>query len=236
MLVVPAILPASREIFEKELALLLEIPSVSRVQLDAVDGQYASPASWPFSAPEEFMQLLARGARLPNLDRIEYELDLMCANALQAVGYGLTVGATRFTLHVDDASRARQLLSEVKEQYGIRDGVPSKSVSFGIALSIGSDIGIAEQALEHIQYVQFMGIDHIGRQGEPFDERVFDSIREFHARYPEFPMQVDGGVSLASANRLSSLGISTLVVGSAILRADNPSDAFEAFSRVEGTA
>ena len=49
-LIIPSVLPYSKKKFEKDLKLFSRIPSVSRIQIDVVDGNFASPASWPFFA------------------------------------------------------------------------------------------------------------------------------------------------------------------------------------------
>ena len=79
-----------------------------------------------------------------------------------------------------------------------------------------------------------MSIARIGRQGQPFDKRVFEKIKTFHAKYPEIILQVDGGVSLENAQRLISLGVSNLVVGSALLKVNDPSSEFAKFEKLEG--
>ena len=78
-----------------------------------------------------------------------------------------------------------------------------------------------------------MGIARIGRQGEPFDERVYEQVRVFRERHPDLPVQVDGGVSLKNAKKLLALGVSTLVIGSGILRAEDPITAVTAFENLE---
>src|SRR3989344_2221029 len=98
-LIVPAVLPSSRKDFEEKLALFSRIPSVSRVQIDVVDGRFASPASWPFSAPKEFSDMVESGEMLPCPDRITYEIDLMCIDAERIAEAWLLLGATRLTLH-----------------------------------------------------------------------------------------------------------------------------------------
>jgi ribulose-phosphate 3-epimerase len=80
-----------------------------------------------------------------------------------------------------------------------------------------------------------MGIAKIGRQGQPLDERVFEKIRIFHERHPEVSMQVDGGVTLENAKKLLSLGLTNLVVGSAILRADDPAALITAFENMRSS-
>ena len=83
-LVIPAVLPYSKKEFEEELALFSQISSVNRVQIDVVDGKFALPPTWPYNvSPEaakgsqtELEMMMQDGAMLPNLDRIEYEIDL----------------------------------------------------------------------------------------------------------------------------------------------------------------
>ena len=64
-----------------------------------------------------------------------------------------------------------------------------------------------------------MGIRNVGRQGEPFDTGVLRAIELFRKRHPNTPVQVDGGVSLVTAPKLLELGVSRLVIGSALWRA-----------------
>ncbi|MHB8860377.1 MAG: beta/alpha barrel domain-containing protein [Minisyncoccota bacterium] len=226
-LVVPAVLPASKEDLDQKLALFASLPSVSRIQIDAVDGKFASPASWPYNAPAEMRALVERGDMLPELDRITYEIDLMCLDADVAASAWLALGASRLTFHAESAIDLSRLLDSTRCRYG------DDCVSFGLALNLASDLALIEPYVSQIAYVQFMGIATIGRQGQLFDPRVFEKIRAFHARHPELPLQVDGGVTLDSAKKLIALGVSDLVVGSAILRASDPAAAYAAFELLQ---
>lgn len=232
-LVVPAVLPSSYKELEKDLALFAKIPSVSRVQIDVVDGRFATPASWPYSAPEELQRMLKSGEMLPRLDRIEYEIDLMTLDVEHAASAWLTLGATRLIFHAETVTDLPRLFASARARYGAGAGFVPGLISFGLALNIASDLALIEPCLGEIEFVQFMGIAKIGRQGQPFDQRVFEKIRVFHSRHPEVPLQVDGGVSLDSAKKLAALGVSALIVGSGILRATNPAAAFAAFEALE---
>ncbi len=225
-LIVPAILPSSHEDLDEKLALLERIPSVSRIQIDVVDRHFATPVSWPYSSPKEFQTLVEQNYMLPALDRISYEIDLMCLDMEQAASTWLTLGATRLTFHVESAIDLSRLIKTLRGRYG-------NFISFGCAINIASDLSLLESYLREIQYVQFMGIASIGKQGEVFDSRVLEKIRAFHAHHPEVPMQVDGGVSLQSAKSLLELGVSDLIVGSGILRVSDPSAAFVAFQEIQ---
>lgn len=216
-IVVPAVLPPSLADLEEKLGRITLFPSVSRVQIDVVDGRFATPASWPYTAPQEIRDMIARGEMLPKLDRIEYEMDLMCNDAEVMAGEWLSLGASRLTFHAESTTDLSRLLASARKKYG------DDFITFGLALDIASDLSLIEPYLPQVGYVQFMGIATIGRQGQPFDRRVLGKVRSFRSRHPEIPVQIDGGVSLETAPGLIALGVSNLIVGSAILRAANPS-------------
>ena len=233
-LVVPAVLPASRTDLEEKLALFASIPSVSRIQVDVVDGKFAAPASWPYSPPSpkatgghsattqgapysELETMVQKGEMLPQLDRFEYEIDLMCLDALDAAEAWLAQGATRLTFHAESTTDLPRMLSSAHGRYG---GVGL--ISIGLALNVTGDLAFIEPNLEQVEYVQFMGIAQIGRQGQPFDDRVLEKVRIFRSRHPEIAVQVDGGISLTNAKKLVALDVSNLVIGSGILKAKNP--------------
>jgi ribulose-phosphate 3-epimerase len=229
-IIVPAVLPSSRQDLEEKLSRIVAL-SVSRVQIDVVDGRFAAPASWPFSAgsgaPE--LDMMARGGEfLPALERIGYEVDLMGLNPERMVGTWIALGVSRFTFHAESLTDISRVLADAHDRYG-RDVVSAGLVSFGLALNIESDLSLIESHLSHVDYVQFMGIARIGRQGQPFDRRVLEKIRTFRGRHPTLPTQVDGGVSLDTAPELLALGVESLVVGSALLRSDDPAALVEAF-------
>ncbi len=232
-LVVPAVIPSSRQELWEKLELFSKIPSVSRIQIDVVDGRFASPASWPYTAPEEMQKILLEGEMLPQLHEIEYEIDLMCIDAERAAGNWLALGASRITFHAESSTNLLGLLDSVKKKYG-SNGF-SSLVSFGIAINIESDLVLIKSVLDEIEYVQFMGITKIGKQGQLFDERVFEKIRTFHSRHPEIPVQVDGGVSHRNAAELVKLGVSNLIIGSALVRGGSPSAAIAKFEELKSS-
>lgn len=235
-LVVPAVLPSSYKELEDKLSLFTNIPLVSRIQIDIVDGLFASPASWPYSAKAthgtpctELEAMVEKGEMLPHLDRISYEIDLMCLDAEREIGAWLALGASRLTFHIEATTHISRLLAFAKNRYGGGLGL----ISFGCAINIASDLSLIEQCLGEVEYVQFMGIARIGRQGQLFDKRVLEKIKTFRAQHPEITLQVDGGVSLDNAKELLSLGVSNLVIGSAILRAKDPSAVVAKFESLQ---
>lgn len=223
--VVPAVLPKSRTDFDEKLALFASFQFVSRVQIDVVDGNFAAPSSWPFTEPAALGHISSRGELLPHLERIDYEIDLMCMDSLPQAELWLSLGATRFTFHAESVVHLPKFLRSARDW--LSDAVP-----IGLALNVDSKLALIESCLDEITYVQFMGIAKIGRQGEPFDDRVLDKVRSFHHIHPDIAVQVDGGVSLDAAKRLLSAGATNVVVGSGILRAPNPTAALRAYENL----
>lgn len=228
-LIVPAVLPSSRENFADTISRYERIPSVSRIQIDVVDGRFASPKSWPYTVPHELERMLATGEMLPHLGHIDYEIDLMCLDAEPAAGRWLSLGASRLTFHAESIISLPTFLASVKKRYG------DASITLGLALQVGTDPVLIESCLGHIDYVQYMGIASIGKQGQRFDRRVLDKVRAFRARYTDMPLQVDGGVSLFVAQELIALGVSDLVVGSALLVASDPAAELEKFQALQAS-
>lgn len=227
-LVVPAVLPASRKELEEKLEIFGRMPLVKRIQIDVVDGRLAAPASWPYTALEELTAMVARGEMLPSLDHVEYEMDLMCFDALGGAEPWLALGATRLTFHTESSADLPKLLAAARDRLG-------SFITFGLALNIDSSLALVRPCASELGYVQFMGIRTIGRQGQPFDERVLEKIETFRRMYPNLPVQVDGGVSLGNAKKLLALGVVNLVVGSGILRANDPLAEVEKFEALKGS-
>ena len=68
-----------------------------------------------------------------------------------------------------------------------------------------------------------MGITKIGFQGQAFDPRVLSKIREVKEKYPSFLIQIDGGVSMATAEQMKLAGADRLIVGSALFNSNDAS-------------
>ncbi|MDD3531313.1 MAG: hypothetical protein PHV99_01850 [Candidatus Pacebacteria bacterium] len=189
----------------------------------------------PYTAPKELREMVQKDEMLPRLDCIEYEIDLMCLDAEDAAALWLALGATRIIFHAESTIDLPRFLASARNRFGAGDGFAPGLISYGLAINIASDSALLEPCLGEIQFVQFMGIAKIGQQGQAFDGRVVKKIREFKAKHPDVPVQVDGGVTLASASELLALNVNNLVVGSGILKAADPLKAFTAFEALENS-
>lgn len=220
-----------------KLSLFSALPGgISRVQIDVVDGRFVAPAYWPYLDVPGFEKMVAEREMLPQLERISYEIDLMCVDAEFSAGAWLALGASRLTFHAEAAPDLARLLAATRRRYG---GDPTFAVDslifYGLAINLDTPLTFIEPYLSQISYVQFMGTERIGKQGQPFDRRVIERTRAFHAKYPDLPMQVDGGVSQENAHALFVAGATDIIVGSAILKAENPIAAFVELAAFESS-
>ena len=191
------------------------LPGVDYVQIDAVDGTYAKPACWPYtgSGPAEFSDWVARGKTLPCYGPLLFDIDLMVADPGKVAGDWIALGASRLTFHLESVTDLRPIIERVRADYGHDKGFTTELLSIGVAINTTTDVGRLAPYAGMIDYVQCMGIAHIGRQGEPFDPRVLEKIRQVRRRYPDLAIQIDGAATRSTAPRLLHAGADRLIVG-----------------------
>ena len=94
-------------------------------------------------------------------------------------------------------------------------------MEFGVAVGANESLDYADELIKAMGFVQIMGIDEIGKQGEVFNENVFAQIENLRAKYPSVTISIDGGVNLENAAKLKDLGVDRLVSGSTIFKSEN---------------
>ncbi len=215
--IVPSILVKSRTEIEEKVAVVRGL--VDTVQIDVVDGVLAGPPTWPYA--EGGLNSLREGFDIHDFGDMRYEIDLMVREPRSAMRTFLHAGAGRIVLHAESSDNLSPIIDELEKNYGRDKDFAPELLSLGLSMRIETSLKQVESYLPRVDYVQFMGIAEIGRQGIPFDPRVLKRIQEFRHSFPEIPVQVDGGVSLENAHALFSAGASRLVVGSALWKSES---------------
>ena len=218
--IIPAILP--RDFAEIEDKVSLVQGFVKFIQIDVCDGQFVPNATWPYKKHDDtFQKLLTEEEGLPYWENVNYEIDLMVNKAEEVADEWVSAGATRIIIHVEMKGDLAGAIAKLEDRAEI-----------GLAINIETPIDIIEKYKDQIQFVQCMGIDNIGFQGQKFDEEVINKVKEIRAKYSDLPISVDGGVSLESAPRLIEAGANRLVVGSAIFDSENVFEAVQNFKKL----
>lgn len=215
--IIPALLVKNFQELKDSLA---KIASVSKVaQIDVCDGKFVSSISWPMNDKDDqnIELILSEEEGMPFWDSVDFEFDLMIENAHEHFEFFSRLGANRIVFHLEaekDTDKFREFL-EGLDMY-IRE-----NIEIGIAINTITNINDLKKFISYVDFVQCMGIEHIGFQGQEFDERVLNQINKLHKEYPELIISVDGSVNEVTAPLLIKEGASRLVVGSALLHSYN---------------
>jgi ribulose-phosphate 3-epimerase len=229
--IIPAIMPTSFEDLSDKVSFVAN--HADMVQLDIMDGKFVKARSWPYFSNDShsFESLLAESEGMPYWDKINYEIDLMISNPEDSIDNWITAGASRIVVHVESTKQLDEIVHKMHGRFGYNMN-RAPDVELGIALNIDTPTDVVLPFLEQIQFVQFMGINTIGLQGEPFDERVIDKIHAFHNAHPEIIISVDGGVNFENARILTEIGVKRLVSGSTIFGSTNIPATLEDFKNL----
>ena len=222
MEIIPAILPQDFAEIEEKVNLIKEVSDI--VQIDICDGHFVSSFTWPYKKKDNtFEQIIREDEALPAWQTVNYEFDLMVDHPEKVVDDWVSVGAARIIIHVESKGDIKEAINKLVGR-----------VEVGLALNIDTRLDVIKDLVgdDAVQFVQLMGIDHIGFQGQEFDEKVIQRIEEVREMYPDMLISIDGGVSLENAAVLLDAGADRLVVGSAIFAAENPLDAIEKFQAI----
>lgn len=194
------------------------------IQIDMCDGKFVKSTSWPMNPNDEdsTARILNEVEGLPYWDSIDYEFDLMVAHAHSKFEFFVRLGARRIIFHLE----AEGDLASFKEFLEGIDMYTRDHVAIGLAFNTTTDIATIAPLISVVDFVQCMGIEHIGYQGEPFDEKVLTQIQELRKLYPELIISVDGSVNETTAPLLVSAGANRLVVGSALDQSFDPRETF----------
>jgi len=206
--IIPAIMPKSIEDLEAQVRRVERL--VDTVQIDVMDGVFVPSVDWPYlsgESEEVFNDMVEGDFLFKHIGNVQFEIDLMVANPfLHAPDWALA-GAHRIIFHIESLEDNGAIFDELP-----KDGLKE----IGLALNVDTDNEAVEQYIHQIDFVQCMGIAKIGYQGQTFDERVIDKLKDFRRRFPELVLSVDGGVSIETASKLVKAGANRLVSGSAI--------------------
>lgn len=213
--IISAILPSSFEELRSSLARVRSFSSY--VHIDICDGVFVPSVTWPYNDSDTFEKILSGEEGMPFWKDVQFEVDLLVNRPEEVVHHWISAGASRIVIHNRSTTKMEDILSRLEEA----------GIETGIALGIDEESTALEPYHERISFAQCMGIATIGEQGNTLDERVIDTVRAIRTQFPNLTVSVDGGVRLETAHILSKAGAHRLIVGSALMRADDPRATYE---------
>ena len=209
--IIPAIIPENFEDLEEKMSNVRSL--VPMVHIDVLDGSLVPLRAWPYQSAgkrDAFFDAIIREEQgFPFWQDLEFEAHFMVRDPEHIISDWIAAGVARIIIQIEGVENFQACIEEVAGR-----------VPLGVALSLDTPNDILKSFASDISVIQCMDwkFSHLGRQGEPLDERVFGKISELRREFPEHIIAVDGGVTLDNAPKLLEAGATRLIVGSALWR------------------
>ncbi|MFA5007839.1 MAG: ribulose-phosphate 3-epimerase [Candidatus Omnitrophota bacterium] len=199
--VVPAILTGKKD------ELLGMVDTCSKfcdyVQIDVMDGKFVPSKSINIDD--------LKGVRFS----VKSEAHLMVNEPLLWIEAFKNAGSQRIIYHFEMQ----------KEHLKIINAITKQNLKVGIAINPSTSLKDFSFLVDSVDCVLFMSVVP-GFYGSKFIPEVLDKIKEFKKLYPAKCAGIDGGVKADNIRAVSQSGVDYICVGSAILKAANPKEAY----------
>jgi ribulose-phosphate 3-epimerase len=205
--IIPAIMPENYEDLVSYTDRVVSL--VDLVQIDVMDGKYTNSISWPYNKKDRhFDDILSEEEGFPNWENLNFCLDLMVLDPYTEALKWINTGVSEIVLHWGSLKKDDpiKLIKQLQE----------RDIKVTIAKIPSEDISEFQYLFSVINSVQFMGIENVGFQGEPFVKDVIKQVSDFHKKYPDMDIMIDGGINIETAEEFKKAGADRLVSGSFI--------------------
>lgn len=217
--VIPAILPN----FFSEIKESLEKihPVADLVQIDFCDGHFVKSKTWGYNNHDRdiFTKMTNEEFELPYFDKIDFEFDLMIKNPENQIEKFIALGPKNIILHYNSLENPVFFFEQINP-------IVREHISFGCAFNNDAKIENILEIIPFVDFIQIMGIDNIGRQGEIFNNKTLELIKNIRAIDPEIKISVDGGVNESNLIEIQKAGANSAALGSAIFKNYDPVGAY----------
>jgi ribulose-phosphate 3-epimerase len=206
-MIIPALLTSDKQELIEMVNLCADFTNY--VQIDIMDGEFV---------PSKSVELKGLAGWK---SRCRCEAHLMVKDPLAWIKAFKGIGAERILYHFEIEKDHDQIIAKIKEA----------GLEAGIAVNPQTTIDEFQYLIKKLDAVLFMSVNP-GFYGAPFIPEVLAKIKEFKKRYPDKLTVIDGGVKLDNLRIVKASGVDHICVGSAILKADNPKQAFQDFTKL----
>lgn len=228
--IIPAILEKDFSEIKNKLSFLRG--RTERAQIDFCDGFYTPSETWPFASggfeDADFLKIINEKEGMPFWEDIDFEFDLMTTDAVENFDIYMKLGPKRIIFHLG----AQKNLEEFEHFLEGIDVYIRDSVEIGVAFKPNDDLSVILRFVNKVDFLQCMGIDKIGLQGQEFNEKVLENIRFFKNSFPGVVLSVDGGINLENADSILDAGADRIAVGSSIWKSGDPIGTLQTFQNL----
>lgn len=182
------------------------------LHVDVMDGHFVPNLT--FGAP--VLRCLRQVTKLP------LDCHLMVERPEAYVEDFRQAGADGLTVHWEACTHLHRVIQQIR-QAGLRAGV---------SLNPATPVSLLEDILPELDLVLLMSVNP-GFGGQKFIEGSLKKIAQLHQLREErglsFHIQVDGGISLSTIERVRAAGANSFVAGSAVFGAEDPAQVLRKF-------
>lgn len=218
--VIPAILPNFFSEIKEGLEKIHFVANL--VQIDFCDGHFVKTKTWGYNNHDRdiFTKMTNEEFELPYFDDVDFEFDLMIKNPENQLEKFIALGPKNIILHYNSLDNPVVFFENL-------DPIIREHINFGCAFGNDADVEKIIEIIPHVEFIQIMGIDHIGRQGEVFNEQTLELIKKIRAINTEIQISVDGGVNEDNISDIEQAGANSVAVGSSIFKNFDPISAYK---------
>lgn len=175
--------------------------------IDVMDGHFVPNISYGMPV----IQAIKKHATKP------LDVHLMIEKPERYIEEFAKVGADIITVHYESTVHLHRTLTQIE----------SVGCKAGVVLNLTTPISVLEDILPKCYMVLLMSINP-GFGGQKFEEMTYGRVKKLRKMIDEQGLdtliEIDGGVSQLNARKLIDAGANVLVAGSAIFKAENPTE------------
>ena len=184
------------------------ISKADYVHIDVMDGHFTPNLTF---GPE-----MVRACK--GMTSVPLDVHLMITNPDETIDWYIEAGADLITVHYETATHLNRVINRIKD----------RGVKAGVVLNPSTPVCLLEDIIEIVDVVMLMSVNP-GFSGQKFIEGTISKLQALTAMCAAHGVdpliEVDGGISPATIERVVQAGATMLVAGSAIFGADDPASA-----------
>lgn len=199
--IIPAILTDDPKIFEHQLRQVEGLTDI--IHIDISDGIFV---------PQKTLGVEEIKAVKTDL---KFELHLMVQNPAGEIEKCSQIkNVAKIIFHLEATKNPLETIAVIKQ-------IKENGWSTGLALN--PETLLAEMAgyAYQIDFLLLMSVTP-GRQGQKFIPEIIEKIKEVKNKYPELPLEIDGGIHQAELPKLVELEVDYIIMGSEIFSHKDP--------------
>ena len=192
---------------EAETILKLEKSKTDYFHIDVMDGKFVEKNT--FDKMREYSEYIKRISNLP------LDVHLMVEDVETAISVFETIQPNIITFHLEACKDENEVIQTIKR-------IKESNIKVGIAIKPNTKI---EEVYKYIPYVHMVLVMTVepGKGGQTMITDMLEKISKLKTYIEEneydIDIEADGGINLATAERVKKAGANILVSGTAILQA-----------------